>query len=68
MFFPFSKTRVDRNASGDPRKSLEERYGNHAGYVAAVRAAALRLVARGLLLAEDANSLIARAEASDVLR
>ena len=68
MFFPFSKTRADRNASGDPRKSLEERYGNHAGYVAAVRAAALRLVARGLLLAEDANSLVARAEASDVLR
>ena len=32
----FAKTKVEREANGDPRLSLEERYGNHAGYVAAV--------------------------------
>lgn len=68
MFFPFAKTLAERRATGDPRKSLEERYGSHAGYVAAVRAAAQRLVARGLLLPDDASALIARAEASGVLQ
>ena len=33
---PFAKTKAERLANEDPRPSLEERYGNHAGYVAAV--------------------------------
>ena len=37
---PFAKTAAQRAANNDPRPSLEERYGNHAGYVAAVRNAA----------------------------
>jgi hypothetical protein len=67
-FIPFAKTRAERTASGDPRPSLEERYGDHAGYVAAVRAAAAHLVAARLLLATDADTLIAQADASDVLQ
>jgi hypothetical protein len=67
-FVPFARTRADRTASGDPRPSLEERYGDHAGYVAAVRAAAARLVAARLLLQADADALIAQADASSVLR
>ncbi len=51
----------------DPRRSLEERYGTHAGYVAAVTAAANDAVAQGYLLPNDANALIAQANASDVL-
>jgi len=66
-WIPFAKTRAERLANGDPRLSLEERYGNHAGYVAAVKAAAASVVARGFLLQEDADSLIAQAEASNVL-
>ena len=66
-FVPFAQTRAERKASGDPRLSLEERYGDHEGYVHAVRAAAARLVAARLLLPGDANLLIAQAEMSDVL-
>ncbi len=65
---PFPKTRAERLATGDPRLSLEERYKNHAGYMAAVRAAAEKLVAERYLLPEDAATIIAEAEASDVLR
>jgi alpha/beta hydrolase family protein len=67
-FIPFARTRAERDTSGDPRLSLEERYRDHAGYVAAVRAAAARLVAAHLLLQADADTLIAQADASSVLR
>lgn len=65
---PFAKTRAERLASGDPRLSLEERYGSHDGYVAAVAQAAARAVARGFLLQADADALIALAQASEVLK
>ena len=51
---PFFKTRAQRLAAGDPRLSLEERYGTHAGYVAAVRAAANNAACQGYLLAGPA--------------
>jgi hypothetical protein len=66
-FIPFATTRAAREAAGDPRPSLEERYGDHAGYVAVVRAAAARLVAARLLLQADADAIIAAADASPVL-
>ncbi len=67
-FFPFARTRTERMASGDPRLSLEERYGDHAGFVTAVRQAADESVARRFLLPEDAEVLVRLAEESDVLR
>jgi len=51
---PFAKTKAQRLAAGDPRLSLEERYGTHAGYVAAVRAAADNAACKGYLLAGPA--------------
>jgi Alpha/beta hydrolase domain len=65
---PFARTAAERQAARDPRPSLEERYGSHAGYVAAVRKAAARAVAEGFLLPEDAAELVSLAEASHVLR
>lgn len=65
---PFAKTKAEREASGDPRLSLEERYGDHPGYVAAVRKAAAGAAATGFLLQADADALIKAAEASEVLR
>jgi hypothetical protein len=65
---PFAKTKAERVANGDPRLSLEERYKDHAGYVAAVRKAAANAVAQGFLLQEDADALIAQADASKVLK
>ncbi|MGZ5573352.1 MAG: alpha/beta hydrolase domain-containing protein, partial [Usitatibacter sp.] len=64
---PFAKTRLERMGNHDPRLSLEERYRNHAGYVAAVRQAAANAVAQGFLLQEDADSLVSQADASNVL-
>ena len=65
---PFARTRAERVANGDPRLSLEERYGDHAGYVAAVRKAAAGAVATGFLLQVDADAIIQTAEASRVLK
>src|SRR5579862_560000 len=67
-FIPFAKTKAERLASGDPRPSLEERYGTHDKYVAQVRAAAERMVRGRYLMQDDADRLIAQAEASKVLR
>jgi hypothetical protein len=68
FYIPFARTEAQRESAGDPRPSLEKRYKNHAGYVAAVRAAAKRLVAERLLLPEDAQRLIEEAGESNVLR
>jgi hypothetical protein len=67
-YIPFAKTKTERMASRDPRLSLEERYRNHDGYVAAVRSAADKAVTDGFLLREDADSLIREATDSNVLR
>jgi hypothetical protein len=67
-FIPFAKTAQQRLASGDPRPSLEERYGTHEKYVEKVREAAKRLVQERFLLQEDADRLVREAEASAVLR
>ena len=48
QYIPFSATRAERLAKGDPRLSLEERYRNHGQYVARVALAADRLVRQRL--------------------
>jgi hypothetical protein len=65
---PFAKTKAERMANEDPRLSLEERYGNHDGYVQAVKTAAQKIVATGFLLQADADAMIDAAEKSNVLR
>ena len=55
---PFAATRAERDASGDPRPSLAERYADSAAYVAAVRAAAAQMVAERLLLPQDAERAV----------
>ena len=61
-FIPFAPDRAAREASGDPRPSLAERYPDQATYVSAFRAAADRLVAQRFLLPDDARALVAAAE------
>ncbi len=65
---PFAKTAAQRQASGDSRLSLQERYGTHEGYVQAVKKAADRALQEGFLLPEDAQALIQAADKSAVLR
>ena len=67
-FIPFATTLEERLENGDPRRSLEERYGDHAGFVEAVRRAAAEAVASRMLLAEDVPTIIALAEESEILR
>jgi hypothetical protein len=67
-FIPFARSKVARLASGDPRPSLEERYGTHDAYVARVRAAAETLTAERLLLPGDRDRIVKQAAASNVLK
>ncbi|KAB1069487.1 alpha/beta hydrolase domain-containing protein [Methylobacterium planeticum] len=63
---PFARTRAEREANGDPRRSLEERYPNLDAYLAAVGKSVDALVRDRLLLREDGDRLIqaARQEAT----
>jgi hypothetical protein len=68
MYLPLHKTKADRIAAGDPRPSLQELYGDHTGYVAAVAKAAHELNEDRLMLQEDVDAYIADAQASNVLK
>lgn len=66
-FWPFWDTKANRQSAGDPRLSLEERYGTHPGYDCIVRQAAYGAVEQRYLLASDATTLISDAVASNML-
>jgi hypothetical protein len=68
QWIAFKTTKAERLAAGDPRRSLEERYKDHDGYVKAVGKAARKLEKRRFLLEEDLQRYIDEAEASTVLR
>jgi hypothetical protein len=67
-YIPFAKTKAEREQRGDPRPSLEERYGDHAGYVKAVSTATRKLVEERFLLQEDADRYVEAAKVGSVLR
>ena len=50
---PFAATRAEREAAGDPRPCIEERYVSKEDYLRQVQQAAEMLVQQGYLLAED---------------
>jgi hypothetical protein len=60
-YFPFAKTRAERQARNDPRPSIEERYQGRDDYVGKVRTAALDLVKSGFMLQEDVELTTQRA-------
>jgi hypothetical protein len=55
----FPRTRAEREASGDPRRAIDERYASKEDYLARVRAAAETLVRDRYLLAEDIERVVA---------
>ncbi len=61
-FIPFAPDPAARARSGDPRRSISERYASSADYVAAVAAAARELLDERLLLPADAADLEREAE------
>ncbi len=54
---PFPATRADREATGDPRVSIAERYRSREEYIWRVRVAAQTLVDQGYLLAEGVSGV-----------
>ena len=72
QMIPFAKTKAERLASGDPRMSIEERYPSFSMYAAKVKTAVDEMVAKRLMLPEDAQAAIDRllraGEATGVIR
>ncbi len=66
-FWPFWDTKANRLAAGDPRLSLEERYGTSAGYVCVALQAADAAIGQRFLLGSDAETLRTSVQASNVL-
>jgi hypothetical protein len=62
-YTPFAATKAQREASGDARASIAERYRNRDDYVNRIRIAAYDLIESGFLLPEDAAIIIQAAAA-----
>jgi hypothetical protein len=60
-YIPLPLTRAAREAGGDPRPSIEERYGSRARYQAIVTDRAEKLVQEGYMLPEDTDIVVSRA-------
>ena len=60
---PFARTRAEREKSGDPRPSIEERYSSREEYLKKVEAATQPLVRRGLMLETDVPKFLEKAGA-----
>jgi hypothetical protein len=58
---PFPTTPEDRERTGDPRRSVAERYPSRSDYLEQVRQAALHLIDQGYLLAEDLELVVGQA-------
>lgn len=62
-FWPFTATKEEREKNGDPRLSLEERYGSKAVYVEKVIGETHKLLDDRLVTREDAEKINAEAKA-----
>jgi Alpha/beta hydrolase domain len=61
-YLPFPKTAAERQKTGDPRKSIAERYANREDYLTRCGRALDELVKQRRILAEDRPALLHRAE------
>jgi len=60
QYIPFPKTKAERLTSGDPRLSIEERYGNFETYSSLLHSAIDNLVRAGYLLPFDAERALSK--------
>jgi hypothetical protein len=67
-YLPLARTKAAREASGDSRLSLEERYPDRASYLGRVAESALALTRERLLLPQDVAFVVERAAAHWGLR
>jgi Alpha/beta hydrolase domain len=61
-FIPFARDRAEREQTGDPRRSVIERYGDRTRYRELLRRHAETLTQAGFLLAEDVPRVVEQAE------
>ena len=61
-FEPFALTRAEREKSGDPRRSIEERYANRDDYLQQVKRAVADLVRDRFMLQNDVGGALERAQ------
>jgi len=62
-FIPFARTKAEREKTGDPRPSIEERYAGREDYLNKIDAAARKLVAEKFLLEQDVQKVKEKAGA-----
>lgn len=60
-YIPFHVTKAVREAQGDPRPSIEERYENRDHYLGLVAAEAMDLIGDGYLLDQDLPEILEQA-------
>ena len=60
QYIPFAKSAADRQASGDPRPSVEERYSSYAQYRNKVIQAVDKLVRSRFLICDDTQDIVTR--------
>jgi len=60
-YIPFAATREARQANGDPRRAIAERYASADAYLTRIRAAEARLVKQRYILPEDVQAIESRA-------
>jgi hypothetical protein len=61
-YIPFPKTAAERQASGDPRRSIAERYSGREDYLTSYTKAVDDLVKQRWILPEDRDAVLARSE------
>jgi hypothetical protein len=57
-FLAFPRTKAEREAKGDPRKSIEERYSSREDYVGRIAGSALKLAQQHYVLERDVPAVI----------
>jgi hypothetical protein len=62
-YLQFPRTKAEREKSGDPRQSIEERYAGRADYLAKITAAAKGLAKAGYVLERDIPKMVEKAGA-----
>ena len=60
-FIPLARSKAERDANGDPRRSIDERYRGRDHYLAEITKAANELVSKGYLLQNDVARIVAQA-------
>ena len=60
-YIPFPRTRAERERSGDPRLSIDERYHDRDQYLGMVSREAVKLIEQGYLLDRDLPAILKQA-------